>query len=204
MLRRCARRLGRLRAPAVMILTARGEGRGLAHVAWIAISCLLLLALDPAPLGWWALPTLLLFVSLVAVSLFDARYLLIPDGPLALLLACGVALALMGSTSDMADRFAAAACAYSALWLVAFGYERLRGRAGLGLADAKLFALAGLWLGIGALPGCLTIAVASALVSALVAARDGGAEMASRPIPFGPHLALGFWLSWSLGPLEFG
>lgn len=202
--RRYARHCARLVAPATMILSARGEGRALAHVAWIAIAGLGYSLLDPVQLGWWSLPTLALFCALALITLFDARYFVIPDGPLLVLLSCGAAMLPLGDTHDILDRLLAAACAYAALRAVDLIYERLRGREGLGLADAKLFALAGLWLGLGALPGCLLLAVASALVSALVGAREGRLTHARQPIPFGPHLALGFWLSWSLGPFVAG
>ncbi|MBY6242696.1 prepilin peptidase [Methylosinus sp. Sm6] len=185
-----------------MILFARGEGRSLAHVAWIALAGASLLLADAGSLGWWGLPTLALFASLALVALFDARYLLIPDGPLLVLLLCGAALLPVLESGAVLDRLAAAAGGYAALRGADLAYERLRGHAGLGPADARLLGLAGLWLGVAALPGCLLIACASALASALIEGR--AIASARQPIPFGPHLALGFWLSWCLGPFEIG
>jgi leader peptidase (prepilin peptidase)/N-methyltransferase len=77
--------------------------------------------------------------------------------------------------------------------LAAFGalYFRLRGREGLGLGDAKLFAAGGAWLGWQALPLVLAVAAVTGLVFALAARR--------RPAPhiaFGPWLALGIWIGW--------
>jgi leader peptidase (prepilin peptidase)/N-methyltransferase len=200
-LARCAR----LRAPAAMILTARGEGLALAHVAWVALAAGALLFLDAGALGWWGLPTLILFGALVLIALFDARYLLIPDGPLLVLLLCGLAMLPFLGPWDIVDRLAAAVCGHGILWLADIVYARLRGQAGLGPADARLFGIAGLWLGLAALPGCLLVACASALLSALIAAR-GRAALAQlrKPMPFGPHLALAFWLAWALGPFEAG
>jgi leader peptidase (prepilin peptidase)/N-methyltransferase len=195
-------RCARLVAPAQMILLARGDGRSLAHVAWIALAAAALLLVDVGSLGWWGLPTLALLASLALVALFDARYLLIPDGPLLTLLLCGAALLPFLETSAVWDRLAAAGVGYAALRGADLVYARLRGRAGLGPADARLFALAGLWLGLAALPGCLLVACGSALISVLIDARARAA--AREPFPFGPHLALGFWLSWSLGPFALG
>lgn len=184
-----------------MILLARGEGRALAHVAWIALAGAALLLADAGSLGWWAVPTVALLAALTLVTLFDARYLLIPDGPLLLLLFCGAAMLPVLEPGAIVDRLAAAVGGYAALRGADLSYARLRGHAGLGPADAKLFAIAGLWLGVSALPGCLLVACASALVSALIDARTIHGR---QPIPFGPHLALGFWLSWSLGPFDLG
>lgn len=204
MMARSLRRCARLRAPAWLILTAKGEGRALAHVAWAALAGAALLLPEAGSLGWWSLPTLALFCGLALVALFDARYLLIPDGPLLLLLLCGLALLPWLEPAEIADRLAAAVCGFATLRLAELAYERLRGHPGLGPADARLFGLAGLWLGLAALPGCLLVACASALLSALIATRGRLLSEARRPLPFGPHLALGFWLAWVLGPFEVG
>ncbi|BBU61751.1 hypothetical protein MSC49_16860 [Methylosinus sp. C49] len=196
-----ARRRAALVETAVLAATARGEGRALAHVVWIALAALVVTFLDLAQLGYWAAPTLVLFGALAFASVFDARFLIIPDGPLIVLLLLGLALLpLHGEAAAL--RLAGAAGGYATLRAVDMAYRLLRGRAGLGLADAHLLGLAGLWLGPEALPGCLLIAVVSAFLSALIAARDGALGHMAQPIPFGPHLALGFWLCWSLGPLE--
>jgi leader peptidase (prepilin peptidase)/N-methyltransferase len=196
-------RCARLRAPAAMILTARGDGLALAHVAWMALASGALLLLDAGALGWWGVPTLALFLALTLVALFDARYLLIPDGPLLVLLLCGLAMLPFLGRWEAVDRLAASVCALGVIWLADAVYARLRGRAGIGPADARLFGIAGLWLGLAALPGCLLVACASALLSALIASRGRAAQL-RQPMPFGPHLALGLWLSWSLGPFEAG
>ncbi|OAI25736.1 peptidase A24 [Methylosinus sp. R-45379] len=196
-----ARRRAALVETAIRAATARGEGRALAHVVWIALAALAFAFLDLAQLGYWAAPTLVLFAALAFASVFDARFLIIPDGPLIVLLLLGLAL-LPSDGEEAALRLAGAAGGYATLRAIDMSYRLLRGRAGLGLADAHLLGLAGLWLGPAALPGCLLIAVVSAFLSALIAARDGALGHMAQPIPFGPHLALGFWLCWSLGPLE--
>ncbi|MBU3890270.1 prepilin peptidase [Methylosinus sporium] len=196
-----ARRRAVLAETAVSIVIARGEGGALTHVGWLALAGLAVACFDFAQLGWWAAPTLVLFGALALAAVFDARFLIIPDGPLIVLLLLGLAI-LPSDGGEAALRLAAAAGGYGTLRAIDAAYRLLRGRAGLGLADAHLLGLAGLWLGPAALPGCLLIAVVSAFLSALIAARNGGLAQMAQPIPFGPHLALGFWLGWSLGPLE--
>lgn len=145
-----------------------------------------------------------MLLSLWLIALFDARYFVIPDGPLVFLSLCALASCAYLTPDETVARLAAAALGFAALRFVAFAYETLRGAPGVGAGDARLFAAAGLWLGVAGLPSCLIYAVLSALVSAAIALRDGSMESARAPLPFGPHLALGLWVSWALGPLEFG
>lgn len=200
--RRRRRRAESLARLALSIVTAKGEGRSLAHVAWSGLAALFYLLFLPG-LGWNLIPSSILLGALAVLVLYDAKYLIIPDGPVIVLAVCGLA-ALLSRREQMPAHLMAAAAAYGALRLVDWIYEKLRGENGLGQGDATLFALAGLWLGPQGLPSCLLAAVASALLSALVLRQDGRLGGARQPIPFGPHLALGLWLVWAIGPLEPG
>lgn len=200
----CRRRQRALLPLAGDILFARGDGRPLAPAAWAAFLALLAHLAEAPALGDLLIPSLLLFLGLCLIALFDARYFVIPDGPLYALAFCGVAASLARTPEETPARLAAAAAAYVALRLIDLAYERLRGAAGVGQGDAKLFALAGLWLGFSGLPGALLYGVVSALLSSVISIRLGALESARHPIPFGPHLALGLWLVWTFGPLEAG
>ncbi len=200
----CRRRWKTLAQTGRDILTARGEGRSLTAAAWIALAALASLLPQLEELGSLTGASLLLFACLAAIALFDARYFVIPDGPLFRLGLCGLLTSFAAAPDEMSSRLLAAALGYGALRAVSYLYELLRGSAGVGEGDARLFAVAGLWLGLQGLPSCLIYAVLSALLSAVVALRRGLLESAGEPIPFGPHLALGFWLTWTFGPLELG
>jgi leader peptidase (prepilin peptidase)/N-methyltransferase len=145
-----------------------------------------------------------LYAGLCVVALFDARYFVIPDGPLGFLLVSGVATWFAIAPQEIGQRLAAAAAGFAAFRFVAYAYEALRGAPGVGEGDARLFAVAGLWLGFAGLPSCLIYAVLSGLVAAAVGLRHGLLENARAPLPFGPHLAFGVWLCWTIGPIEFG
>lgn len=199
----CARRRRALWPLACDILRGRGEGRPLSATAWLSLVFLgAFVAQAPAPFVLVA--GLALFLCLCLIALFDARYFVIPDGPLVCLLVAGLMSGVADGPQEIGARVAAAVLAFAALRFVAVVYERLRGVPGIGEGDARLFAAAGLWLGFAGLPSALIYGVLSALVAAVIGLRQGLLEDARAPLPFGPHLAFGIWLCWTLGPLEFG
>jgi hypothetical protein len=75
-------------------------------------------------------------------------------------------------------------------------YRRLRGRAGLGLGDAKLLAALGAWVGLSDLPAVLVLACCLGLVAAGVLALSGRQVTGTTAIPFGPFLSAAGWVWW--------
>ncbi|MFO1101345.1 MAG: A24 family peptidase [Methylocystis sp.] len=177
----------------------------LAPPAWAALIGFFYLLAQPAETRiFFIVPSLALFAALCLISLFDARYFVIPDGPVLSLLFAGAATILASAPHEAASRLAAAATGFIALRLFGHGYEALRGTPGVGEGDAKLLGVAGLWVGFAGLPSCLIYAALSALVAAAFAGWRELLRNPRQPIAFGPHLALGLWLVWSVGPLELG
>jgi leader peptidase (prepilin peptidase)/N-methyltransferase len=201
---RCRRRWRTLAPLSHDIFFWRNDGRVLAPAAWAAVISLIWLLVQWRDVGLYLVPSFILLPALCVIALFDARYFIIPDGPVLLLSMSGVVTSLASEPGSAPARLAAAVAGYLGLRLVAFGYEALRGAPGVGEGDARLYALAGLWLGFAGLPSSLIYGVFSALLSAAIALRLGALEDARQPIPFGPHLALGIWLVWVFGPLEAG
>lgn len=196
--RRRARFLGSL---ALAILRLRKGARALAPAALCFIGGFLWLAADAGRLGWLAFPSLVLFICLCIAALIDARYFILPDGPLAALAVTGVGMRLTSPIPEIISCLGAAAFAFLIFRGAAWTFEKTRGVPGLGQGDARLFAIAGLWLGWAGLPSCLLIAAFSAALAAFIALRDGVLANFRDPLPFGPHLALGLWLVWAVGPL---
>lgn len=145
--------------------------------------------------------SLLLAAALIALSVIDLATLRLPDAITLPLILTGPALAFAFGWGGVLWRVASAGVGFLALFAVAHGYRALRGRAGLGLGDAKLFAAAGAWLGMEALPSVLLWACGAALLAVILAALTGRQVKATSRIPFGPFLALGFWAVWLYGPL---
>jgi leader peptidase (prepilin peptidase) / N-methyltransferase len=202
-LARLRRRRRMLASQAFAILSLQKGARALAPAAWSSLAAAVWLFTQSSPPGWWAPSSLALFACLCVAALIDARYFILPDGPLALLAAVGVAMRLSasGPTLEFVSCLSASAFAFASFRLIGWSFEKARGYPGLGQGDARLFAIAGLWLGWAGLPTCLIVATFSAALAAAIARRDGLFHHAEDPMPFGPHLALGIWLCWSFGPL---
>lgn len=197
---RIHRRARRLAAFAGAILTATPEAHTLAPTGWLFLAGWLALAAPPSAVPAFVATSGALFLLLGVAALIDGLYFVLPDGPLLAL--TGLALLIRVNDPPAIAAFVGAGlAAYAIFWLLARGYEKISGRPGLGEGDARLFALAGLWLGFEGLPSCLLIAALSGLTSAALTWR-GSVIALSDPLPFGPHLALGLWLTWMFGPLE--
>lgn len=128
---------------------------------------------------------LLLCAALVAITLTDLDLQLIPNaivGPTAL---AGIAIVAIAEPSTLDTRLIAAVAGGVAMLLIVLAYPR-----GMGMGDAKLVAMMGIFLGRALAPGVLIGFAAGALVGMVMIARHGS-EARKRAIPFGPFLALG-------------
>lgn len=151
----------------------------------------------------YALTTPALFLGLLSIALFDERYLIIPICLTAIVAILGLVTVSLFDVEAAGPRVLAGAVAFGLLRVVGFTYRRLRNVDGLGLADADLLAAGAVWVGFDGLGATLLYAVASALLSAAIMRAQGQTLSRRSALPFGPHLAVGIWLVWIFGPLEF-
>jgi leader peptidase (prepilin peptidase)/N-methyltransferase len=139
--------------------------------------------------------------TLIALSLIDLHTMRLPDAITLPLIAAGPLTALALGWDGVIWRSGSAAAGFLFLFAVARAYRALRGRAGLGLGDAKLLAAAGAWLGLEGLPSVVVWGSITALMAVAAAMLLGRPVEASSRVPFGPFLALGFWMVWLYGPI---
>jgi leader peptidase (prepilin peptidase)/N-methyltransferase len=133
--------------------------------------------------------------ALLALAAIDIAHFILPDALTLPLIAAGLTLTIP-DLAQLQSHALGAAIGFLAFAGINLAYRALRGRDGLGLGDAKLLAAAGAWLGWPALPPVVLLAALTALVwIGLAALRGKKAELTTR-VPFGPFLALGFWISW--------
>ena len=133
-----------------------------------------------------------LFVVLVALSVIDFRTMMLPD--ILTLPLVGLGLIFAYWQGVFMSAVIGTVVGYCGLVVLELAYKKFRGIDGLGRGDAKLLAAGGAWCGWAGLPFILLIASASGLVHALLLSKSS--EPADNKLPFGPHLALGIFLSW--------
>lgn len=153
----------------------------------------------PGPLLIWA--GCLLGWSLLAAAVVDSRHLVLPDILVLPLIPAGILLHAWLDPGLWTGHLLGAVAGFTLFAAVGLLYRVLRGREGLGLGDAKLLAAAGAWVGWAGLPGVVLLGAVFGLAAAL-AMRMAGREVGrATELPFGPPLALAFWLVWLYGPL---
>ncbi len=133
---------------------------------------------------------------LLALASLDLVAFWLPDRLTLLLALAGLASAAHGIDPPIADRLIGGAAGFGTLWLVAYGYRRLRKRDGMGGGDPKLFGAIGLWLGWQMLPAVLLIASMIGLGVVLAAHLKGRVMTADTVLPFGALLAIAAYPAW--------
>ena len=145
------------------------------------------------PPAYWALGVLLV-VALVWASAVDIVRLILPD-PLTLgLMFVGVAIGLL--TNGVVEVIAGAAIGYGVIAVVAYYFRKVRGVSGIGMGDAKLLGAAGAWVGPSAVPGILLLSCLFGLFCFAAGALRNRQLSRITAIPFGPSIALAFWIIW--------
>ena len=136
---------------------------------------------------------LVLCFVLVTITLTDLDLRVIPNKLVLAGAIAAVAVAALSDPDSLPDRALAAAIAGGFLFLVALAYPR-----GMGMGDAKLVAMMGLFLGRAVAPAVLIGFAVGAAVGVAMIARQG-AQARKQAIPFGPFLALGGVIGLWLG-----
>lgn len=128
---------------------------------------------------------LVLCAVLVAITLTDLERRIIPNAIVLAGAVAGVAIVLGFDLGELGERAIAVVAAGGALALIALAYPR-----GMGMGDAKLVAMMGIYLGRSIAPALLIGFASGAVVGAILITRHGS-EARKRAVPFGPFLALG-------------
>ena len=140
-----------------------------------------------------------LSAALIVISFIDLDHRIIPDVISLPGIAAGFLLALFGLLATVKESLIGLLAGGGSLYLVAFVYEALTKREGMGGGDVKLLAMIGAWLGWKSI--LFTLFFAS-----LSGAFIGGAVMLIQregrlyAIPFGPFLAFSGLAYVFLGP----
>lgn len=136
---------------------------------------------DPAELALG----LIFLTTLAAITLTDLERRVIPNAILLVAAVAGVGVVTASLPETLDQRAIAAAAGGGALFVLALSYPR-----GMGMGDAKLAAVMGLYLGRAVAPALLAGFAAGALIGIGLMLRQGTTAR-KQAIPFGPFLALG-------------
>ncbi len=129
---------------------------------------------------------IVLVAFLVPIALIDYDSKIIPNR---LTLPAAVIAVVLGTALDPGgepERLLAAVIAGGVLALPSLLHP-----AGMGMGDAKLVAVLGLYLGAAVAPAFLVAFLAGTIVGVAIMMRVGMATARKTPVPFGPFLALG-------------
>jgi leader peptidase (prepilin peptidase) / N-methyltransferase len=138
---------------------------------------------------------LTLVVVLVPIALIDFEHQIIPNA-ITLPAACvAIALGLALRPSDVPEQLLAGAAAGGFLLVFVLLYPR-----GMGMGDAKLAAVLGLYLGRSVAVAVMAGVLIATIVGIGVMARVGVERGRKTKMPFGPFLALGALIAVFAGP----
>lgn len=128
---------------------------------------------------------LVLCALLVVVTITDLDLRVIPNQVVAFGIVVGLAIVALTDAGSLPENLLAAAIAGGIMFLIVLAYPR-----GMGMGDAKLVAMMGIYLGRAVAPAVLIGFAAGAVVGVAMIAQHGS-EARKRAIPFGPFLAFG-------------
>ncbi|HLX98242.1 MAG TPA: A24 family peptidase [Roseiarcus sp.] len=152
--------------------------------------------------GWSGAAGAVLAGLMLAIAVIDHRRMIIPDELNALAFVAGLAAAGLGREAAPGAAILQALVRSSLMFVLFFvfraGYRAVRGRAGMGLGDVKLAAVAGAWLGWADLPIAINIAALSALGAVLYGRLRGHGFDPMARLPFGAFFAPAIWICWLL------
>ncbi len=131
--------------------------------------------------------------ALLALTVIDLEHRLLPDAITLPGVALGLGLALLLPRPPFLEALLGAVAGAALFQAVAWIYQKLAQRQGLGGGDVKLLAMIGAFLGVRSLPGVILVSAALGSLAGLALAWRSG-QGRHTPIPYGPFLAAAAWL----------
>jgi len=135
--------------------------------------------------------------SLLVVTYIDIDFRIIPDRFSLGNWVVALAACFIFDDPEVWQGILGGALGFGMFFLLAWGYEKLKGIEGLGFGDVKMMGWLGTWLGLEWVPFIVFVASVSGLVVGLVQMRKSGEGMQAA-LPFGPFLAIAALVAWCL------
>lgn len=169
---------------------------------WAALGIYFWVYFQVAPDYLWA--GCILGWVLLCMSAIDIRHYYLPNRLTIPLMFLGIGFNGLYFPDQIIHSIIGAVAGYGLFALIRWFYQRLRNIEALGLGDAKLLAAAGAWLGWQGLASVIMLASLTGLMAGMIlyisGKKQAGQSFGRMKLPFGPFLALAFWLTWLYGP----
>ncbi len=142
--------------------------------------------------------SLLFTSSLVMISFIDLHHQIIPNVLSLSGIILGFAASFVLENISWSDSLIGIVAGGGSLYLVAFAYEYITGKEGMGMGDIKLLAMIGAWMGWNLLHLVILMSSLAGIIVGVPFLIFAGKGLRAR-IPFGPFLALGALLCFFFG-----
>jgi leader peptidase (prepilin peptidase)/N-methyltransferase len=191
--------------PAMAMSLGAGRRARLSRTSFavvVAVAAVASIVVAPGPRGVLGAA---LAVTMGAIALYDARHFIIPNALSALALVLGLVHAGLGADiatpqligAEIALALLRGLVAGGLFLAIKLGYERCRGRIGLGMGDVKLAVVAGVWLDWMAIIIAVELAAVVAIGAYLLRHWLRGRPFrATNALPFGLYFAPAIWAGW--------
>ncbi len=143
------------------------------------------------------LTTLLLIIlslSFIIIFFIDLKHFIIPNEITFSMMALGFIKSFDPNLNSIFPNYIHSLIGglfgYGIIWSIIYFYKQVRKKEGMGLGDAKLFAVIGFWFGWIAIPFIIFLSSVTALLSVVPSLLKNSRTMSSQ-IPFGPYIIVG-------------
>ena len=143
------------------------------------------------------LTTLLLMIlslSFIIIFFIDLKHFIIPNEITFSMMTLGFIKSFDPNLNSMFPNYInsliGGLLGYGIIWSIIFFYKQIRKKEGMGLGDAKLYAVVGFWFGWLAIPFIIFLSSMIALLSVVPSLLKNSKTMSSQ-IPFGPYIIIG-------------
>ena len=137
---------------------------------------------------------MILNLSFIIIFFIDLKHFIIPNVLTFSMMALGFIKSFDPNLNSMFPNYInsliGGLLGYGIIWSIIFFYKQIRKKEGMGLGDAKLFAVIGFWFGWIAIPFVIFLSSIIALISVIPDLLKKSKKMSTQ-IPFGPYIILG-------------
>ena len=137
---------------------------------------------------------MILSLSFIIIFFIDLKHFIIPNVLTFSMMALGFVKSFDPNLNPMFPNYINSLIGglfgYGIIWSIIFFYKQIRKKEGMGLGDAKLFAVIGFWFGWISIPFIIFLSSVIALISVVPDLMKNSKKLSTQ-IPFGPYIILG-------------